>query len=273
MGSVRTKECKPEPFNPTYKTDSDRRHDHLYVAWSRHLTTVVKVQIAFGRHQRDALVVRHACIALQRVAQMQTRPSPDRLQAAAAGLMLVLVGSPLEEDGWYSAAEAALKGIYALHPAPEAVATAVLRRLATAAFGTGDLPQQIPQKERAVILHQAYGHGSPNSQLLYLAARRRGRAICKSPWCSSLLQAMATAAAPLPPRCPASSLCWVRRRCSSWCTSSRFPAQSAGNAWQLRSVQRRRKSSASPQENQVFYYCTGHRAHAAQVSVSSRMKS
>ena len=121
---------------------------------------VVGVQIAFGRHQRDALVVRHACIALQRMAQMQTRPSPNRLQAAAAGLVLVLVGSPLEEDGWYSAAEAALKGIYALHPAPEAVATAVLRRLATAAFGTGDLPRQSSPKDRAVILHQAYGHCS-----------------------------------------------------------------------------------------------------------------
>ena len=123
---------------------------------------MVGVQVAFGRHQRDALVVRHACIALQRVAQMQTRPNPKRLQAAAAGLVLVLVGSPLEEDGWYSAAEAALKGIYALHPAPEAVATAVLRRLATAAFGTGELPRQPPPKERTFVLHQAYGRCSPN---------------------------------------------------------------------------------------------------------------
>ena len=51
-----------------------------------------------------------------------------------AALTRVVVASPLPEDGWYSAAEAALTALYALHPAPEHLSAAVLRHLARAAF-------------------------------------------------------------------------------------------------------------------------------------------
>ena len=55
----------------------------------------------------------------------------QRVYAALAG---VVVASPLPEAAWYSAAEAALTALYALHPAPEHLSAAVLRHLARAAF-------------------------------------------------------------------------------------------------------------------------------------------
>lgn len=56
------------------------------------------------------------------------------VQRVYAALTGVVVASPLPEAAWYSAAEAALTAIYALHPAPEHLSAAVLRHLARAAF-------------------------------------------------------------------------------------------------------------------------------------------
>ena len=48
----------------------------------------------------------------------------------------VVVASPLPDASWYSAAEAAIAALYVLHPAPEHVCAAILRRMAVAAFAT-----------------------------------------------------------------------------------------------------------------------------------------
>jgi condensin complex subunit 1 len=80
------------------------------------------------------LLVRHACIALLHLNTLATPLSQERIAAVCVRLVSVLLSSPLREDGWYSAAEAALKAIYALHPTPAALAAAVLRRLAATAF-------------------------------------------------------------------------------------------------------------------------------------------
>lgn len=53
-----------------------------------------------------------------------------------AALTRVVVASPLPEAAWYSAAEAALTALYALHPSPEHLSAAVLKRLARAAFAS-----------------------------------------------------------------------------------------------------------------------------------------
>lgn len=56
------------------------------------------------------------------------------VQKAYAALTRVVVASNLPEASWYSAAEAALTAIYALHPSPEHLSAAALRHLAKAAF-------------------------------------------------------------------------------------------------------------------------------------------
>lgn len=53
-----------------------------------------------------------------------------------AALTRVVVASPLPEAAWYSAAEAALTALYALHPSPEHLSAAVLKRLARTAFAS-----------------------------------------------------------------------------------------------------------------------------------------
>lgn len=58
------------------------------------------------------------------------------VQRAYAALTRVVVASNLPEASWYSAAEAALTAIYALHPSPEHLSAAALRHLAKAAFST-----------------------------------------------------------------------------------------------------------------------------------------
>ena len=58
-------------------------------------------------------------------------------QQVYAALTGVVVASPLPEASWYSAAEAAITAIYALHPAPEHLSGAILKHLARAAFAAG----------------------------------------------------------------------------------------------------------------------------------------
>lgn len=51
-----------------------------------------------------------------------------------AAFVRTVVASPLPETCWYSAAEAAITALYALHPAPEHICAAILRRMAATAF-------------------------------------------------------------------------------------------------------------------------------------------
>jgi len=108
------------------------------------------MQIGFDTGQRDALLVRHACIALTHLSTLPTPLTGETVAAICTRLSSVVLSSPLGEDGWYSAAEAALKAIYALHPTPAAVAAALLRRLAVAAFPshTGEDRLFVSHKQR-----------------------------------------------------------------------------------------------------------------------------
>jgi condensin complex subunit 1 len=51
-----------------------------------------------------------------------------------AAFVRTVVTSPLPEASWYSAVEAAIASIYALHPTPEHISAAIIRRLAEEAF-------------------------------------------------------------------------------------------------------------------------------------------
>ena len=78
--------------------------------------------------------MRHACTALKHLGALPNPPSGERAAAVCVRLASVILSSPLGEDGWYSAAEAALRAVYALHATPAAVAGALLQRLAAVAF-------------------------------------------------------------------------------------------------------------------------------------------
>lgn len=58
------------------------------------------------------------------------------LQPVYQALVNILLGSKLQAATWFTAAEAAVPAIYALHPAPQEVARAVLQRLACVALET-----------------------------------------------------------------------------------------------------------------------------------------
>lgn len=65
-----------------------------------------------------------------------------------AVLVRAVVASPLPEVGWYSAAEAAVTALYALHPSPEHLSAAMLRHLALAAFSPADLASGAGQEQQ-----------------------------------------------------------------------------------------------------------------------------
>eukprot|EP00898_Chlorokybus_atmophyticus_P002805 jgi/Chlat1/3525/Chrsp23S03800 len=100
--------------------------------------SIVKEQLhpllaaGFGPLSReDPHVARYACVALQRVTGAGEAPSPLAENHAAFGaLSKLLLDKHLPDSHWYGAAEQAVKAIYALHPHPEALSTAVLQHLA-----------------------------------------------------------------------------------------------------------------------------------------------
>lgn len=58
----------------------------------------------------------------------------DVLDSIYAALTRTIIASPLPEASWFSAAEAAVSAIYALHPAPEQLCVAILKQMAGRAF-------------------------------------------------------------------------------------------------------------------------------------------
>lgn len=84
----------------------------------------------------DALTVRHACAALQRLADtLATHEYDDLRDHMFRALVRTVVVAPVGDDAsWFSAAEAAIGALYMLHPAPEHICAAILRRMATTAF-------------------------------------------------------------------------------------------------------------------------------------------
>jgi condensin complex subunit 1 len=91
-------------------------------------------QVGFSEKLADPLATRSACIALKHVAAAKQRPSEARLSAAFAALARTAAAAAVREAGWYSAAEAAVNAIYALHPQPSLLCEAILRQLANAAL-------------------------------------------------------------------------------------------------------------------------------------------
>ena len=62
---------------------------------------------------------------------MRGRLDAAALQPAITALVGVLVGREQLSSGWFTAAEAAVTAVYALHPAPHQVLAAVLQHVAT----------------------------------------------------------------------------------------------------------------------------------------------
>ena len=90
----------------------------------------IHMQVAFAFPHRDALVVRNACLALQKLESLRTELPASTLHTITRQLMSVIIGNQLPSSGWFSAAEAAFKALYSLHQAPSAIASCALRLLA-----------------------------------------------------------------------------------------------------------------------------------------------
>jgi hypothetical protein len=63
--------------------------------------------------------------------------SPAATARIYRALAKVVVASGLPESAWYTAAEAAVAAIYALHPAPHELSAAILRRVADDCLALG----------------------------------------------------------------------------------------------------------------------------------------
>ena len=67
------------------------------------------------------LVTRHACLILKAMAGSEAAEQlqPHKNPAVCRALTRVLCGSSSHLQDWFSAAEAAIKAVYAVHPAPQ----------------------------------------------------------------------------------------------------------------------------------------------------------
>ncbi|KAL0043109.1 hypothetical protein WJX79_009421 [Trebouxia sp. C0005] len=86
------------------------------------------LKVGFSSQHKDALITRQACIALTQLAYMTDRPSHSTMQPVYKALMRTLLSDSLPDSVWYTAAEAAVTAVYALHPAPQELAQAVVHR-------------------------------------------------------------------------------------------------------------------------------------------------
>ncbi|GAB4818223.1 hypothetical protein N2152v2_005269 [Parachlorella kessleri] len=100
-----------------------------------HLLSLLRY--GFSSRCPDALITKHACTALLRLADnFHTGAYDEILDKVYAALTRTLIASPLPEASWFSAAESAVAAIYVLHRAPEQLSMAVLRHLAGRAFNS-----------------------------------------------------------------------------------------------------------------------------------------
>ena len=90
--------------------------------------------MGFSQCNSDALVTRQACIALTQLSTMPDRPAHSSMQPVYKALTSTLLSNKLPGSTWYTAAEAAVSAIYALHPAPQELAQAVIGKLGRAAL-------------------------------------------------------------------------------------------------------------------------------------------
>ena len=111
---------------------------------SCHVTTrnPVPMQVGFSTQHRDALVTRQACIALTQLATTSDKPSHTSLQPVYKALTRALLSHGLPDSTWYTAAEAAVTALYAVHPAPQELAQVIVARLGRAAL-QGNSPAEV----------------------------------------------------------------------------------------------------------------------------------
>lgn len=117
--------------------------------------TQMEALLRAGFGHPDALLMRHACVALYHVGRAMPHnappggpapaapagssaaaappalerdeiPSPEVLQSAYKCLSRVVVNAGLADEGWFTACEAAIRALYALHPRPESVACSLI---------------------------------------------------------------------------------------------------------------------------------------------------
>lgn len=99
------------------------------------------LQVGFSSQHQDALTTRQACIALTQLSTMPDRPAHQAMQPVYRSLTWVLLSDSLPDSTWYTAAEAAVCAIYALHPAPQELAQATIHTLGKLAFQGGGSSQ------------------------------------------------------------------------------------------------------------------------------------
>ena len=87
------------------------------------------VQVGFAGQHQDALTTRQACIALTQLSAMTDLPAHQAMQKVYKSLAWVLLSESLPDSTWFTAAEAAITAVYALHPAPQELVQVIVQRL------------------------------------------------------------------------------------------------------------------------------------------------
>lgn len=216
--------------------------------------------------------------------------SPELHQAMLAAAVRLLVGHPAASmaPNWPSAAEAAVAAVYALSPNPQEVLAAVVEEMfrrcrPTGEVGTGKGVPTGPcclcvcgclhclkctksdmkslRASTQCLAWLSHEHTIPVSLEHFGAAvaahRPQVAAKHQSRPCQGSLQQ----------HCPASSLCWAGRPCSTCCASSPWARQSGRRAWlRAEPLPKPQTGRARPQQQQE------QRAPRAQASVAAAMR-
>ncbi len=147
--------CKPEAFA------------------EQHVASFLRLGFASGR-AADALTSRHACVALQRLAENLNNGFYEGVRTQIyAALTRTVVASPFPESSWYSAAEAAITALYNLHPSPEHICTAIVRHIASNAFETATNNAEADGEDQAAAIEAATAAITSGSSELSAAALSR----------------------------------------------------------------------------------------------------
>ena len=109
------------------------------------------LQIVFNMARGDALIARHACVALGRIGMEDfADPFYDEVRNDVyAAFVRTIVSSEVPDAVWYTVAEAALGALYLLHPKPEDVSCAIVRTIADQAYAGRDQHDNPPPSSLA----------------------------------------------------------------------------------------------------------------------------
>ena len=98
--------------------------------------------MGFTGQNQDALTTRQACIALTQLSALPDQPTHQAMQPVYKSLVWMLLSDSLPDGTWYTAAEAAVTAVYALHPAPQELARVIVQRLGKLALHRGSTSSQ-----------------------------------------------------------------------------------------------------------------------------------